>query len=63
VPGVTVFSSDYPHYEGNPDPLEYYESALSTLDDAARAQFLGGSIADVYARMGDPARPRDGIVR
>ncbi len=54
VPGVAVFSSDYPHYEGNPDPLAFYDGELSLLDEATRAQFLGGAIADAYARMGDP---------
>jgi uncharacterized protein len=54
VPGVAVFSSDYPHYEGNPDPLAYYDDELTALDDRSRSQFLGGAIADAYARMGDP---------
>ena len=34
VPGVAVFSSDYPHYEGNPDPLAFYDGELSLLDEA-----------------------------
>jgi predicted TIM-barrel fold metal-dependent hydrolase len=55
VPGVAVFSSDYPHFEGHPDPLAHYEGALAALDDATRAKFLGGTIVDAYARMGDPA--------
>jgi predicted TIM-barrel fold metal-dependent hydrolase len=54
VPGVAVFSSDYPHYEGNPDPLAYYEKELRGLDDSTRGAFLGGAIAESYARMGDP---------
>ena len=54
VPGVAVFSSDYPHYEGNPDPLAYYNDALAPVDDKTRVQFLGASIVDAYARMGDP---------
>jgi len=54
VPGVAVFSSDYPHFEGNPDPLEYYEKELTGVDDAKRSEFLGGAIAESYARMGDP---------
>ena len=55
VPGVAVFSSDYPHYEGNPNPHAFYDEELTQLDDATRTQFLGGSIAECYARMGDPA--------
>jgi hypothetical protein len=54
VPGVAVFSSDYPHYEGNPDPLAYYEKELAPLDPATRAQFLGGAMSEAFARMGDP---------
>jgi predicted TIM-barrel fold metal-dependent hydrolase len=54
VPGVAVFSSDYPHYEGNPDPLAHYDRELASLDADTRARFLGATIADAYARMGDP---------
>jgi predicted TIM-barrel fold metal-dependent hydrolase len=54
VPGVAVFSSDYPHYEGNPDPLAHYEQELASLDAHTRAGFLGATIAEAYARMGDP---------
>jgi hypothetical protein len=54
VPGVAVFSSDYPHYEGNPDPLAHYDVELASVDDGARQLFLGGTIVDAYARMGDP---------
>ena len=58
MPGVAVFSSDYPHYEGNPNPLAYYDQELTPVEDASRAQFFGGSIAESYARMGDPASER-----
>jgi predicted TIM-barrel fold metal-dependent hydrolase len=54
VPGVAVFSSDYPHYEGNPDPLTHYHEELAGVDDTTRSSFLGGAIVDAYARMGDP---------
>ena len=37
-----------------PTPLAYYDQELAPLDDAARSRFLGGSIAESYARMGDP---------
>ena len=50
VPGVAVFSSDYPHFEGNPDPLEYYAKELTAVDQRTRAAFLGGAIAESYAR-------------
>jgi predicted TIM-barrel fold metal-dependent hydrolase len=54
LPGVAVFSSDYPHFEGNPDPLTHYDAELAAVDEATRDRFLGGSIVDAYARMGDP---------
>lgn len=54
LPGVAVFSSDYPHFEGNGEPLPYYRELLEDADDATRDDFLGGSIAEAYARMGDP---------
>jgi predicted TIM-barrel fold metal-dependent hydrolase len=54
VPGVAVFSSDYPHFEGNPDPLAYYDEELAAVDEPTRDGFLGGTIAEAYTRMGDP---------
>jgi predicted TIM-barrel fold metal-dependent hydrolase len=49
-----VFSSDFPHFEGFTDPVAHYAEALKELPAARRERFLGGSIADVYRRMGDP---------
>jgi predicted TIM-barrel fold metal-dependent hydrolase len=54
LPGMLVFSSDYPHGEGNAEPISLYGSLLAALDDSVRAQFLGGTMADCFARMGDP---------
>jgi predicted TIM-barrel fold metal-dependent hydrolase len=54
LPECVVFSSDYAHNEGSGTPLEHYAALLDGLDEATRAWFLGGNIADVYARMGDP---------
>jgi len=54
VPDMLVFSSDFPHGEGNAEPIEVYGDALSRLDPATRAAFLGGNITAVYERMGDP---------
>ena len=51
---MLVFSSDYPHGEGNPDPIDLYEPQLSALDPERRAQFLGENIAACFARMSDP---------
>jgi predicted TIM-barrel fold metal-dependent hydrolase len=54
LPGVAVFSSDYPHFEGNGEPMPYYRDLLADLDEDVRDDFLGGSIAQAYERMGDP---------
>ena len=54
VPDMLVFSSDFPHGEGNAEPIAVYGDALSDLDDDVRAAFLGGTMAGVYERMGDP---------
>jgi predicted TIM-barrel fold metal-dependent hydrolase len=54
LPEVGVFSSDYPHFEGNPDPIAHYATTLADIDPAVRAAFLGGNIFDAFARMGDP---------
>jgi predicted TIM-barrel fold metal-dependent hydrolase len=58
LPGMVVFSSDYPHLEGNAEPLALYEPGLSALDDDARASFLGDSIEECFARTGDPLSAR-----
>jgi predicted TIM-barrel fold metal-dependent hydrolase len=54
LPGMVVFSSDYPHREGNAAPLELYEPELSVLDDELRRSFLGDSMEACFARTGDP---------
>jgi predicted TIM-barrel fold metal-dependent hydrolase len=51
---MIVFSSDFPHFEGFTDPIGHYAEALKELPLARRERFLGGSMADVYRRMGDP---------
>ncbi len=53
-PDLCVFSSDYPHQEGNADPIELYRPQLDDLDAELRASFLGGNIAERFARTGDP---------
>ena len=54
LPEVAVFSSDYPHFEGNPDPLAHYEAELAGLAPEVTARFLGANIAASYAMTGDP---------
>src|SRR4029078_5697509 len=53
-PECVVFSSDYAHNESNPEPLAHYEGLLSTVQPTIRERFLGGTIVECYARMGDP---------
>jgi hypothetical protein len=53
---MLVFSSDFPHFEGYSDPMGYYGEELAPLDEKKRERFYGGSMLDVYARMGDPIR-------
>ena len=54
LPEMCVFSSDFPHHEGNADPINLYRPELDTLDHELRTRFLGDNSADCFARMGDP---------
>jgi predicted TIM-barrel fold metal-dependent hydrolase len=58
LPEMLIFSSDYPHGEGNADPIALYEPALSSLDEGLRASFLGANKAECFARTGDPLPDR-----
>ena len=58
LPETFVFSSDYPHHEGNDDPINLYGSELDAVDDELRTSFLGANIEDCFARMGDPLPAR-----
>jgi predicted TIM-barrel fold metal-dependent hydrolase len=59
---IPVFSSDYPHPEGTPDPVidgpeagpEFFRRDLADVDPARRERFFGDSLADLFARTGDP---------
>ena len=53
-PETFVFSSDYPHHEGNADPINLYGPELATLDEPLRTSFLGANIEECFARTGDP---------
>jgi predicted TIM-barrel fold metal-dependent hydrolase len=53
-PNLCLFSSDYPHQEGNADPIALYGPQLDELAPEIRAGFLGGNAAGCFARMGDP---------
>ena len=54
LPEVVVWSSDYPHQEGNADPIELYRPALDDLDPELRTSFMGANVEECFARMGDP---------
>jgi predicted TIM-barrel fold metal-dependent hydrolase len=58
LPDMVVFSSDYPHREGNAEPLDLYEPELSDLDDELRRSFLGTTMEECFARTGDPLPSR-----
>ena len=54
LPTVPILSSDYPHFEGNGDPMGHYDKELASVSDELRSQFLGDNLATCFARMGDP---------
>ncbi len=51
---MLVFSSDFPHFEGFATPLAHYAQVLAEVAPRRRERFLGGAIAEAYARLGDP---------
>jgi len=54
LPGVAVFSSDMPHFEGNLTPVDFWRAELAGTDETTRRSFFGTGMAEVYTRMGDP---------
>src|SRR5262249_303637 len=54
LPDMVLFSSDYPHQEGNAEPVALYGERLDGLDPELRARFMGGTIEECFARTGDP---------
>jgi predicted TIM-barrel fold metal-dependent hydrolase len=58
LPDQLVWSSDYPHFEGNAEPIALYGEALGDLDDELRAWFMGGNVETCFARTGDPLPAR-----
>jgi predicted TIM-barrel fold metal-dependent hydrolase len=58
LPEMVVFSSDYPHREGNAAPIELYRPGLDDLPRPLRASFLGDTMVESFARTGDPLPAR-----
>jgi predicted TIM-barrel fold metal-dependent hydrolase len=54
LPDQLVWSSDYPHFEGNAEPIELYGDALDDVDAELRNWFMGGNVEQCFARTGDP---------
>ena len=54
LPEMGFFSSDYPHLEGNADPINVYGQPLAEIDPALRDRFLSGNASEAFARTGDP---------
>lgn len=54
LPEMALFSSDYPHQEGNADPINAYGDPLQALDPGTLERFMGRNAVDAFARMGDP---------
>lgn len=54
LPEMALFSSDFPHQEGNPDPINLYGSGLDELDPTVKDQFLGANAVEMFSRTGNP---------
>jgi len=54
LPDMVVFSSDYPHQEGNAEPIALYGERLESFDAETRTQFMGGNANEWFDRMGAP---------
>jgi predicted TIM-barrel fold metal-dependent hydrolase len=54
LPEMVLFSSDYPHQEGNAEPIALYGDRLDALDADLRARFMGATIEECFARTGNP---------
>ncbi len=63
LPEMCVWSSDFPHLEGNADPIELYRPGLDGLDAELRDSFMGANMHECYARMGDPLPAAAGQAR
>ena len=57
LPDRVVFSSDYPHQEGNAEPIALYSERLKSFDAKTRTRFMGGNASEWFDRMGAPLGP------
>jgi predicted TIM-barrel fold metal-dependent hydrolase len=54
LPDMVVFSSDYPHQEGNAEPIALYGDRLNGIDPDVRERFMGANASEWFTRMGTP---------
>jgi predicted TIM-barrel fold metal-dependent hydrolase len=54
LPEMCLWSSDYPHQEGNADPINLYGEPLQAMPAGLRDAFLGANAAEAFGRTGDP---------
>jgi predicted TIM-barrel fold metal-dependent hydrolase len=53
-PDMLAWCSDYPHSEGDADPIALYGPRLDQLEPGLRRNFMGGNIAKSFDAMRDP---------
>jgi predicted TIM-barrel fold metal-dependent hydrolase len=54
LPEMVVFSSDYPHQEGDAEPIARYGTRLDLIDPDTRARFMGENATEWFQRMHAP---------
>lgn len=47
--GLFLFSSDYPHLEGGPDPIGAFENSLSGRSESERSRFYAGNFRRLFS--------------
>ena len=54
LPDQLVWSSDFPHFEGNAEPIDLYRPALDDARRRAPRVVHGWNVEQCFARIGDP---------
>jgi len=49
-----MFSTDFPHPEGGKDPLAKFEASMGGVDEADKARFYSGNMAEMLGRVRAP---------